>query len=98
MSWLSEISFEPLEPYDGKLSCTVLRGGKGQQCPRPTRLNNGACFKVNLPIDYTSYNSETNIEFIMNDIADSNDNSSDSNHNSNMSDGNISVFIVEDNY
>lgn len=26
MSRLSEISFEPLEPYDGKLSCTVLRG------------------------------------------------------------------------
>lgn len=33
MNRLSEISFEPLEPYDGKLSCTVLRGGKGQQCP-----------------------------------------------------------------
>lgn len=32
MSRLSEISFEPLEPYDGKLSCTVLRG-KGAAMP-----------------------------------------------------------------
>ena len=33
MSRLSEISFEPLEPYDGKLSCTVLRGGEGAAMP-----------------------------------------------------------------
>ena len=24
--WLGKTSFEPPEPYDGKLSCTVLRG------------------------------------------------------------------------
>ena len=33
MSRLSEISFEPLEPYDGKLSCTVLRGERGSNAP-----------------------------------------------------------------
>lgn len=26
MSRLGQTSLEPLEPYDGKLSCTVLRG------------------------------------------------------------------------
>lgn len=33
MNRLSEISFEPLEPYDGKLSCTVLRGERGSNAP-----------------------------------------------------------------
>ena len=33
MSRLSEISLEPLEPYDGKLSCTVLRGERGSNAP-----------------------------------------------------------------
>ena len=32
-----ELAFEGLEPYEGKLSCTVLRGALGWQQPGPTR-------------------------------------------------------------
>lgn len=39
MSRLSEISFEPLEPYDGKLSCTVLRGERGSNAPDLPDMN-----------------------------------------------------------
>ena len=39
MSRLSEISFEPLEPYDGKLSCTVLRGERGSNAPDLPDIN-----------------------------------------------------------
>lgn len=31
MSRLGQTSLEPLEPYDGKLSCTVLRGESPQK-------------------------------------------------------------------
>lgn len=41
MSRLSEISFEPLEPYDGKLSCTVLRGERGSNAPDLPDSNKG---------------------------------------------------------
>ena len=41
MSRLSEISFEPLEPYDGKLSCTVLRGERGSNAPDLPDITHG---------------------------------------------------------
>ena len=29
------VAFGMLEPYDGKLSCTVLRGERGREAPDP---------------------------------------------------------------
>ena len=47
MSRLSEISFEPLEPYDGKLSCTVLRGERGSNAPFPLYERKSRCIMKN---------------------------------------------------
>lgn len=47
MSRLGKTSFEPPEPYDGKLSCTVLRGEssrKGADLPDPPFLTGSISF------------------------------------------------------
>ena len=46
MSRLGKTSFEPPEPYDGKLSCTVLRGEssrKGADLPDQSPLMAISC-------------------------------------------------------
>lgn len=52
MSRLSEISFEPLEPYDGKLSCTVLRGERGSNAPDLPDIS--TIYKV-IPVIFTTF-------------------------------------------
>lgn len=57
MSRLSEISFEPLEPYDGKLSCTVLRGERGSNAPDLPDQTAEHCSSLNIN---EKYQNETN--------------------------------------
>lgn len=58
MSRLGKTSFEPPEPYDGKLSCTVLRGKAPEREPTYPIIQ---CIKMKTNYHFDTFLSATGI-------------------------------------